>query len=528
MFLPLAYSQNEVCDSNLVTDIGFVEVSCSDDVVNGGCENLWDSNLSLSGSKGEWITTEDAAHDIPPFAPSQHITLNRSLDFSLVEIYTRGAANVAQPQNFSVSILIDGLWEEIIDEVNFNNTVLPCSRLDLGNNVATCGSFNITRFEVEQIIVNITDTTGETGNDNLIFPELMFCGLPVCDFPTLFCDNFNYVDPLSTRDWTVFRGGSSVDDGFSPDNNTLNLSIDEFRSVFHDVDPFETEYLIDFNTVVTQSINSPVFSTELDVKISDGGFRYGVRDNKGDYIYILRAVLESNGSASWSYANTLTTPLTYTTICSNCSANVTFHTIKTNIYFDNDGCTYDFNSSIDIDHWDFIIDNVEIDTNISFLDSTACNANEFEIIKDVPNKFVVDDYFVMSGTDRNVDTTGNFFTQLFDNITVSEQVSTGVAEDMATNLESIWVTFGLRSALSRAIAGMLLMLVFAVIYIMTLAEMGKLSTGAILGLGVIEFMMMILLTIVRLLPIWIPFVLSIIGGAGAFITIRSMLSGGGG
>jgi len=53
------------------------------------------------------------------------------------------------------------------------------------------------------------------------------------------------------------------------------------------------------------------------------------------------------------------------------------------------------------------------------------------------------------------------------------------------------------------------------------------GTGGLMGAIFIGFILSILLTVIDLLPLWIPVLWFILGGVGVFFCIKSSMSGGG-
>ena len=374
-----------------------------------------------------------------------------------------------------------------------------------------------------------------TGAANVVeqyIDDIVVCsaiGAKTCDtgLPIVFCDDFNYASSLfDTSGWQVITGGQSINATFAPISNKLNLTqAGIFYAPTHILNPFEVDYRTAFDVRVTQSQFSPVFSTELDLLIIDGGFRYSARDQNDKLVYILKAELESNGSVSWSYANTTTAPITYSVLCNNCSTNTT-STLKVVSSFANDACNFPFNSTQQ-DSIEVYMGETQLGSSFLHLDNTSCSANKYEIIKDIINTFIVDNYFVMLGTDKDI-SNFDFFVPLFDNSTMQEIVSpVGESSEVSVGLEATLQAIGLKTMASRTIISMLFIVIFSILFIMTLVT-SKISItgGVIAGMLIIDFLWMILFVIVRMLPAWIIFLYFIIGGATAFGLIKSALSEG--
>ena len=396
-------------------------------------------------------------------------------------------------------------------EVSYTNTTDmfdSAYRLDFGYTLGSSNLYldNISCFDIESVEA---EAEGE------------FCRLP-----GLFCDDFNYELPLSSRDWTVFDGGLSVDAEFHPDNNTLNLTdVSDIKLVRHSIDPFGVEYRISPDTVITTSFDSPVFSSEWDIKLLADGMTYSARDSTGLYSYLIRAFEESNGSVSWDYASNLN-PLTYTSICSNCSMVNNTHSIKINTFFSSNNNTYNFNStSTATSHFDFYIDGLLMDNTIGLLQNSR-NNNQHEFSKNIDQAYIIDDYFVMKGTDKVIDSSGDYFSFIYDNSTGTAVGSTDVdTGELATNIDGMLNLFGLKTMLSRTLVSLGLMMLLAILYVGSLIA-GKvdISAGSSLILVIIEFLFMILLTILKMMPIWIPFGIFIVGGGIGFLIAKNMMS----
>ncbi|GAG56700.1 unnamed protein product [marine sediment metagenome] len=141
----------------------------------------------------------------------------------------------------------------------------------------------------------------------------------------------------------------------------------------------------------------------------------------------------------------------------------------------------------------------------------------YYFIKDNEAKARIDDYVVMRGTDRLIETFGDYFVDLYTpKILDLTPPTPGEDFDWANTFYDVWPQLGLRSAISRIILGLVILLVGTVGIVMALASKGV--QPGVMSIMVPAIILMILLTFVRLLPVWVPVVIAIAGASmGAFV-----------
>jgi len=356
-----------------------------------------------------------------------------------------------------------------------------------------------------------------------------------CDFPTLFCDDFNYDVPLMSNTnnrWFIQLGGGSMNATFTPTDNELQLiNPQKFMSAYHETDVFDTSYQPDSGSAFTRHFYSPVFSSEFlldfaNTTNSDNIFEYASYEKQTIVAYIIKAEIDRNttddylgntsGDMNWYFANQTQPSVTWDLICGNCTSTDIPTVIKINSLFQQRD-NFPFNSSIEDDEIRIYADGVLIGTVEDYLDARTEYIMQYEIIKFDVGNFTIDDYYIMVGTDKDVSTFEQYYTDFFINETVEEVIlGTGETGDMATALGTIWDDFGLKSVASRLMAGMFLLFLLAIVMFGASISMHTHLSPTVLI--VVELFFIILLTYIKLLPIWLPFVIVLIGaGVGAIV-----------
>ena len=122
----------------------------------------------------------------------------------------------------------------------------------------------------------------------------------------------------------------------------------------------------------------------------------------------------------------------------------------------------------------------------------------------------------MVGTDKDVSNFDGYFTDFFDNRSDEITAYEGGTGDMAEAISTIWDDFGLKSQASKIMAGLFLMFLLAIVMFgLALSQHIQLSPAVLI---VVQLFFMILLTYIKLLPIWLPFVVIIVtAGIGAVV-----------
>lgn len=381
----------------------------------------------------------------------------------------------------------------------------------------------IKRVQIYQQIDN--NEFVESFADNIII-----CGgestAPVikCDFPSLFCDDFNYDVPMAQRNWIIQLGGGVVNNSFIPINNKLTLTNTQNIFPYHETDAFETSYRPDSGSIFTRHIYSPIFSSEFTLVFhneTDNEFFYTASEKQTITAYSIKAdtiVKENNSNASgnmnWYYLNQTQPSTQWVILCGNCTLTDNNISIKINSLFQQRE-VYPFNSSIDDDEIRIYADGVLIGIIEDYLDDRTTYLSQYEFGKLSDGNYTIDNYYVMAGTDKDVSTFEQYFTDFFINDTAEEIIlGSGESGDMATALGTIWDDMGLKSTGSRVMSGLFLMFFLALIMFGMAMKMGQPLSATVLI--IVELFFMILLTYVKLLPIWLPFVIVLVAaGIGA-------------
>lgn len=501
---------------------------CSDYTGANKCANIFDANVNTY-----WTTTEDAAHDIPGYKPSMVFSKSDggTWDIGNLTVYVEfGVINGQKvptktaPNAFKIYFYYEGAWHEQLSVSNFSNDVAQNCSTILNTNALNnfCGVSVQDAFGVSKIKINVSDVWNSTGaTSNMIFPELAACGEPaqVCDFPILFCDNFNYADGLYiTKGWSVFNADGSTDTDLTPTNDQLRLLEENVKTPSHETQPFNANYWLSGDTIETSSRYSPVFSSQFKINVSANNLTYTAGQDAGKDVYNVKFVNTGSGLSIYVLNETRG----YRQICTNCIGAGDYVDIKINTYFKQRD-VFPFNSTVSTDQVVIYANNTLIG-NQNFIDSTADYLGYYQFGKTLKDNVSIDDYFVMVGTSKNSDTSLIYYFPLYDN-TTSTETATGQTADLAPAVASIWKDMGLKSTASKVMAGLFLMFMLAIFYIVVMVQRGiEVKTIPLL---VLEIFFMILLVYIKLLPIWIPIVIGIMGAGVAALIFKMSSSGGG-
>ena len=103
-----------------------------------------------------------------------------------------------------------------------------------------------------------------------------------------------------------------------------------------------------------------------------------------------------------------------------------------------------------------------------------------------------------------------------------------VVDDLESGIRRFYQDAGLQDEESQYIAGILILLfvVGGMLYTYYVHSGGQ-GMGGFMGAAALGFMLSILLTVIGLLPLWIPVLWFIVGGVGVFFAARASVSGGG-
>lgn len=511
----------------------YVEVDCFSETGTSYCSNLFDKKAGEGGAT-QWTTPQDEAHDInSELKPSVLYTYNTERwDIKYLDVYFENSyvnvnlPSATRPYLYTISFYYDNSWHDLIGTNSLSN-VYNCSYGgDTEKLILTykpeCQRFELNIFDVERIMVNVSETYNITGDtDNMIFPEIAGCGAPAqyCTFPTIFCETFNYPSPMEDNGWVVYDESFKANHTFSPIDDELLLNESTYVLPYHETETFDTNYTTTEKTTVTKSYNSPVFSSEFDLfiynttNISDYAYDclgYSAFDVAGQSVYTIYFC--SNESVYYYDKNEI-----YQTLCNSCLTFNQWNKVKINTYFQpND--YYDFNSTVTANHIKFYINSAYKDS-ISFLDNSSYNIQKYEFIKNYDSKAIIDNYYVMVGTDRSVDTSKFYYKQEYTKPIYDELDEGEGSGDIASELENFWDNVGIKSTASRITVALFFMFLLGLIII---GVQLKSATGVrATPIIIIEFLFMVLLVYIKLLPIWIPIVLTLLSAGIATYVFKS-------
>jgi len=344
---------------------------------------------------------------------------------------------------------------------------------------------------------------------------------PDCDFPLLFCDEFNYGESLNDHDWIMFNQDSSINTVFSPVNNEVKWNGTEPKALSHEIERFPVTYRTSASETTIFSLYAPVFSNEFSIKISNESGKanlidFKVFDIEDDLCWILRI----NGSQDQTDVNVFNMTLNdFQPFVLDIDTALTYD-IKAITQFTHINKTgYRFNTSKGYSTVQFRFGSNSVDMPVY----SACDSVFYpSIVKtDEESNLTIDDYFMYVGTDTLTDTTDFFIIPLYippENTSFVEETVGGVT-DFSENIDDLWNTFGLFSATSKAIAALLIMMAVGLVL---LATMLKVASGHLAAAAFVvvfgELMLMIFFVYIKLLPLWIPIVLGFLAlGVTVFV-----------
>lgn len=359
-----------------------------------------------------------------------------------------------------------------------------------------------------------------------------------CDYPTLFCDDFDYTTPLyDTKGWDVFDSNLNFNDDFSPEDNVCALNSSEPKSIIHDVNPFPVgRYTEDcgdsdegycIGSFITYSEYAPVFMNEFDITFKNTSFHeidFKTFDSQNDLCYVIRfqrgnlnndlSLQFYNESGNWHDLSSDFINANFTTEKSYHVKVVAYLTAwgKTNILF--------YNTSYGYNHINIFINDSAYHYNQNTTFSYSCdNIKSASFVREnTSSDFLIDDYFMAVGVDKYIDTVDNYEFPVYTNASPTDEHiitgSTGV-RDLKQSIDGFWEQWGLITTASKFLFGLGMMVLFGIFIIAIFV-----SKHIVPPIGVICFLevgFMIFLIYIGLMPIWIAVVLGLIGaGLGTF------------
>lgn len=488
--------------------------TCREPELGITCQNLFDGEpYNHPPYGGNWVSKDAAGYYLPDYKPSVVLAYNGTgdgWDFRYLTFYldtiSGSIPTVSTLKTFSFDVLIDGTWQEI-DLINDAITIAEvCNSTVAGTtpHIGLCLVSEVNLFDVEKLRINISAVNTE--GENLIFPEVAGCGDAVeqCEFPALFCDNFDNILPLWPR-WAVPSDSGYINFSYAPIDNELRLIQDRSYNPSHTTNEIPKEYIIGPGRTITDTLYSPVFSSEFIMNLSYGNMTYRGAELLNVPAYEFRAVKNNSGTDIDFYYYNASEGI-YQVFCENCATQDVYTDIKINTYFSQRE-EYPFNVSLEHDTIDIFINGSLKKSFGQFINPSIKYLKNYQFYKNTLSKFSIDDYYVMIGQDTDVDTTLTFYTPKVSNDTTDITMGSGTG-DLATAVGTIWDDFGLDSTSSKIMAGLFLMFILAITMIGISIKAGYPISFPILG--VLEFFLIILLTYVGLLPIWIPFVMGLL------------------
>jgi hypothetical protein len=494
---------NESCitrDDNILLNNTLVE-KCS--AIAGGnvCENLYDLNL-VSG----WTTIENSIYDIPDnLHPEVILTYNHTKwTFRYLDIYVEdfigGDISSATPTSMKIDLFYEGGWHTIATPDNLSDIIGEDVCYNNDGQAGRCARIEANAQEVEKIRMNISGVYNDEGTqDNLIMRELSACGNPACEYPAIFCDLFNYQSSLmDAHNWTVFNGDGSTDSGLAPTSNELVLISDTYKSPYHSYSKFPVNYHVAKGELISLSLYAPVYSTEFRLNPfanSTDCFSYYGTDLLGRGVADLQFC--GNGSAYYSDGDG------YVNLCDGCIAPDSNNRIKINYFFAQRD-EFGFNSTVQNDLVSVYVNQTKIGDINSFINPSATNIKNLYFVKPSGALGIIDDYYFMLGTDKEEDTLPIYY----DDITSLDNI-TRPQGDFYEETQTLWEQFGLRSLSSRILFGLAVLMIWTAMLIGGM--IGTMKQVNVPTLMILDLLMIIIMVFVRLLPIWILFILLIIG-----------------
>lgn len=366
-------------------------------------------------------------------------------------------------------------------------------------------------------------STGLSMLDNVIIANGTV-GISVggCDFPLLFCDEFDYTTPLyTTKNWNIYNSDNSLNVNFAPDNNSVMWNATNPKKIEHDIESFPVNYSLGDSRTVTLSYFTPSFSNEFDILLYNDSnifLDFYTEDTDGDECFRLRFTDVNDSYISLSYKNR--TDNSYKEI-----AQLTpneYHTIKANARFSSVNKTdlFLFNTTYDENHILLYADSSEL-TNENDYFNAECDSIWYSrfIRQDSSTNLRLDDYYMYAGFDKYTSTID------IDRIDIEKDVynisviyEEGQLPDVSTSLEDFWRTTGFITDASKILLALVVMVIVA------LAVTGAFISAHIQpNFGVIagiEILLAIFFTYMGLLPVWIIIVLIMLGVGGSALYIK--------
>lgn len=375
-------------------------------------------------------------------------------------------------------------------------------------------------------------------NDNgLRYPTLNFqSGVEViasesleCDFPVLFCDDFNYDAPLYyVKEWNVINRDGSYDANFNPENEALNFTgVAPYYIKHFNPYPFSVNYTQSNGIIIYESSFAPSFSQEFDMYFqceTEASEAYFIsEDFNGNECVKLKIKSDAGILTLYFYNETAEDYSALGTISNN-----TIYHMKINERFTAAQRMYlfGFNTSNIKNHFYLYINNTAYHVKESLVMNSQCdNIASFRIQKEdvsADDWIFIDNYYSYVGFDKLVNT----ISQEAIDVSVENAIITTIADDIEIidSLESFYNNFGLKSDTSRAVLGIGLIVIFTIflsIGLMTMGTAGSITVGTV---AFIDFLLAIFLTYIKIFPVWILIIIALCGSGLGILALKYHMS----
>lgn len=219
---------------------------------------------------------------------------------------------------------------------------------------------------------------------------------------------------------------------------------------------------------------------------------------------------------SWFY---LDSDNTWNIICSECVSYNKNYKIKISSFFSNKSL-YPFISNIQESYINFYIDGVQQGDSFPFIDSMAVNVYEHYIVKSDFDKFIIDNYYVMSGQDKYIDTTPSYYIEQYIRPNIIDTSIPAEETDFVDDIDTLAGLMGFFSTTSKLLLVLLIMIVVGIASNTTYK-----STVLTIFL---EILVMIGAIYIGWFPLWLVFMLFIIGMFLTYLFVTKVLHNEGG
>lgn len=343
-----------------------------------------------------------------------------------------------------------------------------------------------------------------------------------CEYPSLFCDDFNYAYDVSIKNWSASDSEYNFI-SLSPDGETLNLTGNTTEHLQHRIDNFNLQYIVNgYLYLILDMQYTPLMSADFEfIPTSNKGNMGSCMFYQGESLSnaeVFDFAFCMNDSSFYYKNGTGADDLdqkNWVRSCSSCINDNSTNSFKVITKFKNRKYYKEFNSTFVNDTLTFYLNGDLKGENIPVPSGQGVDATDslrrFTFTKEDNITIGLDNYKVYTGDNSGFDTTQDYISSVAltpyespSNVTIG----TGQSNDFATAVSSIWYDFGLRSTASRVLFATLLMFFLALAYV--LISMAWHYSPSPIVLLVLQIFAVIILTYVGLLPVWILILLGIL------------------